>query len=128
MSDLKYDELLKLVSNGKATASQKMAFAKLLEQATIQELQAQKETSIEKVKALMEELSISSDEMIKALQRPAVKIYEWNGHTRYEGERGKLPSWTLDLKSRLTKDEALKFVIDNNEKGKKFIETLYNPK
>ena len=128
MSDLTFDELFKLVSSNKATASQKIRFAQLLTESTQEELKAEKENKIEKVIDLIEKLELTKEDIVKAFQKPPVLIFEWNSNKRYEGERGKLPQWATDLKSRLSKDEALKFVVANNEKGKVFVENLYKPK
>lgn len=122
--ELTFEELEKLVFNKKANAFQKMEYARLLTESTKEELKAEKEQRIEKIFDLMEELEISKQDMLDKLKSPPVLIFQWNGNNRYEGERGKLPNWTTELK-KLPKSEALKFVVNNNEKGKKFIETLY---
>lgn len=122
--ELSFEELEKLVFSKKANAFQKMAYAEALTKNTEQELQAEKETRIEKIFDLMEELEISKQDLLEKLKSPPVLIFQWNGNNRYEGERGKLPQWTTELK-KLAKDEAMKFVVNGNEKGKKFIENLY---
>jgi len=101
-----------------------MKYAEMLTTNTEEELKVEKESRIEKVFDLMEELEISKQDMLDKLKSPPVLIFQWNGNNRFEGERGKLPSWTSELK-KLAKSEALKFVVNNNEKGKKFIENLY---
>lgn len=122
-------ELLeKLVASKKATASQKIQYAQLLIQDTQEELKKEKEVKIEKIIDLMEELEITKDEILKAFQKPPVKIFDWKGNVRFEGERGKLPSWAGDMKKEITKEEALKCVIANSDKGKVFVENLYKPK
>lgn len=122
--ELSFEELEKLVFSKKANAFQKMKYAEMLTTNTEQELKAEKETRIEKIFDLMEELEISKQDMLDKLKAPPVLIFQWNGNNRYEGERGKLPAWTTELK-KLAKDEALKFVVNGNDKGKKFIENLY---
>lgn len=122
--ELTFEELEKLVFTKKANAFQKMKYAELLTTNTEQELKAEKEERIEKVFDLMEELEITKQDMLDKLKTPPALIFQWNGNNRYEGERGKLPQWTTELK-KLNKDEAMKFVVNGNEKGKKFVENLY---
>lgn len=123
VKELSFDEILKLITTNKATPVQKMRFAKLLEESTQKELEAEKEQKFEKIKELMEKLEITAEDMIKALQKPAAKIFEWEGHVRFEGERGKLPVWCNEMKSKLPQAEALTFAL--TEKGKVFVENLY---
>lgn len=122
--ELSFEELEKLVFTKKANAFQKMAYADALAKNTQLELKAEKEERIEKIFDLMEELEISKQDMLDKLKSPPVLIFQWNGNNRYEGERGKLPAWTTELK-KLNKDEAMKFVVNGNEKGKKFVDNLY---
>lgn len=126
VKELSFDEILKLITTNKATPTQKMRFAKMLEESTQQELEAEKEQKFNKVKELMEKLEISHEDMIKSLQKPAEKIFEWSGNARFEGERGKLPMWCNEMKSKISKEEALKSAL--TEKGKVFVENLYKPK
>jgi len=125
--ELSFEELEKLVFSKKANSFQKMKYAELLTKNTEEELKAEKETRIEKVFDLMEELEISKQDMLDKLKVPPVLIFEWDNNKRYQGERGKLPSWCADMKSQLKKEEAIKFVINGNEKGKEFVNNLYKP-
>lgn len=125
--ELSFEELEKLVFSKKANAFQKMKYAELLTSNTEEELKVEKEARIDKVFDLMEELEISKQDMLDKLKSPPVLIFQWNGNNRFEGERGKLPNWTTELK-KLSKEEALKFVVNGSEKGKTFIENLYKPK
>lgn len=47
-------------------------------------------------------------------------------HIRYSGTLGKPPVWMAEMRQVLTKEEALKFAL--NDKGIKAIEKLYKPK
>lgn len=124
VKELTFDELEKLVFTKKANAFQKMEYFKLATENTEKELEKEKDDRIEQIFDLMEKLEITKQDLLDKLKAPPVMIFSWNGKNRFEGERGKLPAWTADLK-KISKDEALKFVVNNNEKGKKFIETLY---
>lgn len=126
VKELSFDEILKLITTKKATPSQKMQFAKMLEETTQEELEAEKEGKFTKIKELMHDLEITAEEMINSLKAPAVKIFEWQGHTRFEGERGKLPTWCNEMKAKVSKDEAYNMAL--NEKGKVFVDNLYKPK
>lgn len=124
VKELTFEELEKLVFSKKADVFQKMKYAELLQANSQVELKAEKDTRIEKIFDLMEELEISKQDMLDKLKIPAVLIFQYNEHKRYEGERGKMPAWTYELK-KLSKSEVMKFVVNGNDKGKKFVETIF---
>lgn len=124
VKELTFEELEKLVFTKKANAFQKMEYFKLATENTEKELEKEKDDRIEQIFDLMEKLEITKQDLLDKLKAPPLVIFSWNGKNRFDGERGKFPAWTTDLK-KISKDEALKFVVNNNEKGKKFIETLY---
>ncbi len=86
-----------------------------------------------KIKAYILEQGLTVEAVYNALKPPAKLIFSWTdskgvNHQRFEGAIGKAPVWVNDLKNTLTKDEALKLVVDNAQKGKDFVEALYKVK
>lgn len=107
--------------------SEKLKLSELLSKAAEEEKKAKFSESIDKIKDLIEELSLNTQEVIKALQSPPKMLVKWNNHIRMEGERGRLPEWVEDFK-KLGKDECLKFVINNEAKGIAFVNNLFAEK
>lgn len=124
----RYTELLKKITDGKATATDKVEFANLLQSSSKEELEKEKEEKFNRVKAVIEKEGLTFTEVIQSLKGASSKIFSWvdsqgKDHHRYEGELGKYPEWTKQLKDQVTKAEALKMAT--GEKGKAFVEKVY---
>lgn len=121
---LTIDELLKLVTTNKATTAQKLELAKLLENQAEQEKADAFDENILKIKTLIAELGLNIPEVVKALSTPTILIFDWNGHKRFTGERGRFPDWVADMKKELkTQGEAEKFAL--NQAGKDFVKKVF---
>ena len=137
MTDISKDvaELLKKVSTGKATVSEQMQLAKLLQEQAVQQQQDEKEEKFEKLREFAKSIDLSEELIIQAFQAPRVKMFECqiNGttYTRYAGQLGKC-SFADELKKNFTEEQALKFVVQEPDtiklKGEKFVKNIYSPK
>lgn len=125
------EELLTLITTGKATASQKLEFATLLQTESKEEAEKEKMALMEKGKDTLIEMGISIIDFAIFLKgnTKALPIFTWiddqgKDHIRYEGERGKMPAWVKDMTRALTKSKALEIAGDN-DKAKKFVASAY---
>lgn len=122
---LTLDELMKLVTTGKATATQKLQFAEMLSQSAKQEAEKEKASKVELIDAFIVEQGLTYEEYVN-LKKPAPStevIWEWTAddgtvHTKIKGTKGKWASKDY-VKKSMTIDKALSFA--KNEEGKAFI-------
>ncbi|WP_176316834.1 hypothetical protein [Burkholderia vietnamiensis] len=124
-------ELLTKVGSGKATATDKIKLAELLNTSAQEEAKEEFNQKIVKVKEFIEKQGLTFQEVADAIKGPPALIFQWvddagKEHNRYEGEKGKFPIWVEDLKKSLTKEKALSFA--KNDKGRTFVENVYKPK
>jgi len=121
------DELVAKMSKGTLTTAEKLDLATMLNAQAQQEKEEAFAGNIEKIKALITELGLTIDEVVKALAKPMELIFDWNGNKRYTGQLGKFPEWTKELK-KIGKEQALTFVVGGNPKGKEFVEKVFEVK
>lgn len=129
--EITIDDLIKLISSGKATASDKMKLSKMLSSSAEEEAKNEFTAKIDDIKEYIKKKGLAIVDVVNALKDPMPIIFRWvdgegKDHIRVQGEKGKPPAWTSDLKAKVTKEEALKMAI--GEKGKAFVENLYTPK
>lgn len=122
------DELFK--KGPKMSVQEKLELATLLnEQAKTEEL-AQKADKMKEIEEFIKKTGYTVSDVADYFKGPAVAIFgpwvdkDGKSHTRYEGEKGKLPIWTNELKGTVSKADALKLAL--GDKGKKFVENLYS--
>ena len=131
------DELLKLVSNGKATLQQKIELSNLLSQQAAEEKKADYNKRADELKAKATELGFSEKEAVAIFKGTTEEVQEVmfeceiNGikYTRLAGQRGKC-TWSEIIKANYTKGQALAFVkgqpnTELNKKGTKFVDGIY---
>ncbi|WP_304349401.1 hypothetical protein [Comamonas testosteroni] len=127
--ELSLEELQKLVFSNKATALQKIAFAKLLNESALAEAQEEKQSKVKLIEDFIAKQGLTVQEFI-TLKKPVPTveiIWEWteeNGtkHTKNKGQKGKWSSKDI-VKKNLTKEKAMEFA--KTPEGKKFVEKLY---
>ena len=124
-------ELLTKVGSGKATATDKIKLAELLNTSAKEEAKEEFNQKIEKVKEFIEKQGLTFQEVADAIKGPPALIFQWideqgKEHNRYEGERGKFPVWVEDMKKAITKEKALTYA--KADKGKAFVESVYKSK
>jgi hypothetical protein len=130
-------DLLKKISSGKATATEKMELSRLLAEQSQQEAEKEREDKIEKIKAFIAEQGFDFEEFLSIFRPsrigpkndgPKEEIFKWEFQgqtfTRYTGERGKFPAWVAVMKAKLSESEAYKFAL--NDKGRDFVKKLYS--
>lgn len=128
--ELTFEELMKLVSTGKATALQKIKFSQLLAKSAEDEAENEKLSKVKEIDDFIQKSGLTFAEYVK-LKKPAAStevIFEWTDeagkvHTKVKGTKGKWASKS-HVVSNLTKDKALSFA--KGADGKKFIEALYS--
>jgi hypothetical protein len=126
-SSKRIEELFK--KGTKMSVQEKLELATLLNGEAKKEEEQQRQTVMEDIRAYIEKAGYSISDVADYFKSPAAVIFgPWvdknnKSHTRYEGEKGKLPIWTTELKDTVSKADAMKMAI--GEKGKKFIENLY---
>ncbi|MBV5292423.1 MAG: hypothetical protein JZU58_08710 [Curvibacter lanceolatus] len=128
---LTIDELMKLVSTGKATAMQKIDFAKLLNDSAQVEAQAEKQSKVQLIEDFILKQGLTVKEFI-SLKKPQPTnevLFQWTDdkgtvHTKIKGQKGKWSSKDIILKN-LTKEKALE--IATTTEAKAFINNLYKP-
>ena len=126
---LTIDELMKLVSTNKATAMQKIAFAKMLNESAQIEAQEEKQSKVQLIEDFIVKQGLTVQEFI-SLKKPVQKIeilWQWtdeNGtvHIKNKGQKGQWSSKEI-VKKNLTKEKALE--IATTTEAKAFIEKLY---
>jgi len=123
------DELMKLVSTNKATAMQKIAFAKMLNDSALIEAQEEKQSKVQTIENFIIKQGLTVQEFI-SLKKPVfqnVVLWQWTDesgtvHTKNKGQKGKWSSKDI-VKKNLTKEKALE--IATTTEAKSFIEKLY---
>ncbi|MBU9542849.1 hypothetical protein [Burkholderia multivorans] len=120
--------LLKLVSSGKATATDKIRLSQMLQESAKDEAQEELKAKIEKVKKFIEDQGLTLDQVFKAIQPAPELIFEWTDeqgktHSRFTGEKGKFPIWVETMKKSITKEKAFSYA--KNDKGRTFVENVY---
>lgn len=129
---LSIDELMKLVTSGKATAIQKLQFAELLSKSAAEEAEKEKASKIELIDNFIKEQGLTYEEYVK-LKKPAPSnevIWEWTDnegklHQKIKGTKGK---WASKDKVKNTITLAVALEHAKNEEGKKFIRNVYAAK
>lgn len=129
--EITIDDLIKLISSGKATATDKMKLAEMLNSSAKEEAANEFIAKIDDIKEYIKKKGLAINDVANALKDPMPVIFRWvdsegKEHTRFQGEKGKPPAWTSDLKIKVSKADALSMAI--GDKGKTFIENLYTPK
>jgi len=128
--ELTFEELMKLVSTGKATALQKIKFSDMLAKSAKDEAENEKLAKVKEIDDFIQKSGLTVQEYLK-LKKPAPStdiIWEWieeNGtkHTKIKGTKGKWASKSIVLKN-LTEAKAMEFA--KGEEGKKFVKSLYS--
>lgn len=127
-SSKRIEELFK--KGTKMSVQEKLELATLLSGEAEKEKAEQEKQTMDDIKAYIEKAGYSISDVADYFKGPAVAIFgpwvdkDGKSHTRYEGEKGKLPIWTSELKATVSKADALKMAL--GEKGKKFVENLYS--
>lgn len=88
-------ELLSKVGSGKATATDKIKLAELLNTSAQEEAKEEFNQKIVKVKEFIEKQGLTFQEVADAIKGPPALIFQWvddagKEHNRYEGEKRKI--------------------------------------
>ncbi|MEW9900902.1 hypothetical protein ABWL39_19965 [Chitinivorax sp. PXF-14] len=125
-----FQELMELVSTGKATALQKIKFSQMLAKSAQEEAENEKASKVKEIDDFIAKSGLTFSEYLK-FKKPAPSneiIFEWTDeagktHTKIKGTKGKWASKSVVI-SNLTKEKALSYA--KGEDGKKFVEGLYS--
>lgn len=128
--ELTLDELMKLVSTNKATAMQKIAFAKMLTTSALEEAQEEKLSKVKLIEDFIIKQGLTVQEFF-SLKKPQANttevLWQWTDeagttHTKFKGQRGKWSSKDF-VKQNLTKAKALE--LATTDEAKSFVNKLY---
>lgn len=130
--ELTFEELLKLVSSGKATALQKIKFSELLAKSAEQEAEQEKQNKVVEIDNFIKQQGLTVEEYLK-FKKPAPSteiLWSWTDdsgkvHNKIKGQRGTWSSASI-VKENLSKKEALE--IAKTDEAKAFINKLYKEK
>lgn len=125
-------KLLKLAEEGKATATERLTLARLLEADARDEAKNEIANKIKQLKEKAVELGLTDQQIIESFKPAPVVMIEYtdksgNFHQRFKGDKGKAPLWIGEIKTNYTEEQA-KEKFAKNEDGKAFFKKLYNPK
>lgn len=132
---LTYEELLKLVTSGKASALQSIQFADMLKLKANETVEQEKHKIIEEIDNFIVSKGLKVEDYLLTKKpakkdEPEVILFDWeeNG-THYIKIKGTKGKWKPKeyVKGKLTYQEALKFAQGGDE-GVKFVKALYDQK